>query len=156
MGSPSSSAVLPAQPARRETLIASVSSAAIRLHVLSFIGHRPFKKIGSTRLFLPSKKTPSGRGTPTSESVLCSVYQVLDTASTQRGLCAALIDPAAKLLRACLLLRFKNPQSGGFGKMTAARCRQPADPVGPFSFTSPACAGFACDLPTNSNIALYG
>ena len=56
-GFPSSSAVLPAQPARRETLIASVSSsAAIRLHVLSFIGHCPFKKIGSTRLFLSSKK----------------------------------------------------------------------------------------------------
>ena len=116
MGSPSSSAVLPAQPARKETLIASVSSsAAIRLHVLSFIGSCPFKK-KFCPLVSALKKTPSGRGTPTSESVLCSVYPVLDTASTQRGLCAALIDPAAKLLRACLLLRFKNPQSGGSGK----------------------------------------
>lgn len=80
--------------------------------------HRPssLQKNQFCPLVSALKKTPSGRGTPTSESVLCSVYQVLDAASTQRGLCAALIDPAAKLLRACLLLRFKNPQSGGSGK----------------------------------------
>lgn len=80
--------------------------------------HRPLslQKNQFCPLVSALKKTPSGRGTPTSESVLCSVYPVLDTASTQRGLCAALIDPAAKLLRACLLLRFKNPQSSWSGK----------------------------------------
>lgn len=58
MGSPSSSAVLPAQPARRKTLIASVSSsAAIRLHLLSFIGHCPFKKSVLPACFCPQKNT---------------------------------------------------------------------------------------------------
>ena len=65
--------------------------------------------------FCPQKNTFRTWNT-TSESVLFSEYQVLDTASTQRSLCAALIDSAAKLLHACQVLRFKNPQSSWSGK----------------------------------------
>ena len=60
-------------------------------HRLSSLQKNPFHPA----CFCPQKNTFRTWNT-TSESVLFSEYQVLDTASTQRSLCAALIDPAAK------------------------------------------------------------